>query len=172
VLDKLNEPRREDQKLTAQYLGKKLRAMGIKTRISNGRSHICMDEANLKTLLVQFYVSEESGENSPNSPNGAKSSTCDGESGDSYAETRGNSPESHRPQTLDALGGGEFGESGDDITPWGDEDNSQQAAMNFDAGSAQIHEKCRPCDRTRRCMIRDSQRRRDACEGPYTGAPM
>jgi hypothetical protein len=113
VLDKLNETRPEHQKLTAQYLGKKLRAMGIKTRISHGRSHICMEEETLKTLLVQFYVSEDTGGNSPNSPNPENRKAEPFCAGESAGESGESAQETHKEQNLYQQAFDGNGESGE-----------------------------------------------------------
>jgi len=56
VLNKLNEERSEDRKLTAQYLGKKLKAIGINKRKINGRSELILNRNDFITLLEQYGI--------------------------------------------------------------------------------------------------------------------
>lgn len=56
VLERLNENRPEDKKLTPQYLGRKLKAMGIKTRHIHGYSEILLIRTEFNTLLIQFGI--------------------------------------------------------------------------------------------------------------------
>jgi len=137
VVDKLNETRPEGQKLSSQYVGKKLKAMSIKTRISHGRSHIYMNSETLEMLLAQYNFSETD-TNSPYSPNSpaltvepvyerervseSGESGDNGESGESYgnsielfdtSESGESVKQTHRAQTHDSKGSGESGESGE-----------------------------------------------------------
>jgi hypothetical protein len=54
LLGKLNEARPEGHKLSPQYLGTRLRAMGIPTRHVHGRSEILLPRRDLDALLTQF----------------------------------------------------------------------------------------------------------------------
>jgi len=56
VLNKLNEDRPEERKLTAQYLGKKLKAIGIKKRKINGRSELILNRNDFVTLMEQYGI--------------------------------------------------------------------------------------------------------------------
>ena len=56
ALNKLNEGRSEDRKLTAQYLGKKLKAIGINKRKVNGKSQLLLNRSDLNMLLEQYGI--------------------------------------------------------------------------------------------------------------------
>jgi hypothetical protein len=56
VLSKLNEGRSEDRKLTAQYLGKKLKAIGINKRKVNGKSQLLLNRSDFEMLLEQYGI--------------------------------------------------------------------------------------------------------------------
>jgi hypothetical protein len=56
ILEKLNKTRPEKNQLTPQYLGRKLKAMGIKKRIVHGYSEITLDRVEFNTLLMQFGI--------------------------------------------------------------------------------------------------------------------
>lgn len=53
ILSKLNENRQESHKLTSQYLGRKLKAIGLNTRKLHGYSEIKLNLADLNILLTQ-----------------------------------------------------------------------------------------------------------------------
>ncbi len=54
VLDKLNVGRPDDRKLSSQYIGKRLKAMGISTRKVHGYSEITLTLSDFNTLLIQY----------------------------------------------------------------------------------------------------------------------
>jgi hypothetical protein len=56
ALSKLNEGRSEDRKLTAQYLGKKLKAIGINKRKVNGKSQLLLNRRDFNMLLEQYGI--------------------------------------------------------------------------------------------------------------------
>ncbi|MDO9573829.1 MAG: hypothetical protein Q7I94_02450, partial [Candidatus Contubernalis sp.] len=56
ILDHLNEGRSDKRRLTPQYLGKKLRAMGFRTKIVNGYSKLPLNRRDFNKLLDQFKV--------------------------------------------------------------------------------------------------------------------
>lgn len=56
LLDRLNETRTEEHKLSPQYLGKKLQAMGFMTRKVNGYSEILLKAPEFNVLLSQYGV--------------------------------------------------------------------------------------------------------------------
>lgn len=58
VLDLLNKNRPEAYKLSPQYLGKRLSAMGIKTRKVHGYSEVILKKADFTTLLIQYGIIE------------------------------------------------------------------------------------------------------------------
>jgi hypothetical protein len=53
VLKRLNDSRPEGRKLTSQYLGRKLKAVGLQTKIVMGYSHIQLDIETFNILLTQ-----------------------------------------------------------------------------------------------------------------------
>lgn len=57
ILDSLNESRPEKYKISSQALGKKLKAMGIRTRHVHGYSEFVLLSDQMKTLLTQFNFS-------------------------------------------------------------------------------------------------------------------
>jgi len=58
LLGLLNEDRPEQHQLTPQYLGKKLKAIGIKTRKVHGYAEIRLKKSEFDTLLVQYGIIE------------------------------------------------------------------------------------------------------------------
>lgn len=56
LLDKLNADRPEKYKLTPQGMGKKLKAMGIKTKTVMGYSEIHLNKADFDTLLIEYGI--------------------------------------------------------------------------------------------------------------------
>lgn len=73
VLLKLNENRPHSHEFSAQYIGKKLRSMGFRRRISHGHSILIVDSSLLHALLDQYQIN-------PLSPNQANQCECGGES--------------------------------------------------------------------------------------------
>ena len=58
VLSKLNEDRPDEYKLTSQYLGRKLKAIGLSTKIIMGYSQIHLKRPEFNLLLVQYGIIE------------------------------------------------------------------------------------------------------------------
>ena len=56
VLNKLNDSRPEAHKLTSQYLGRKLKAMGLPTKIIMGYSEIRLKKVDFDALLMQYGI--------------------------------------------------------------------------------------------------------------------
>jgi len=56
LLDALNSDRPENHKLTSQYIGKKLKAIGIHTKITMGLSHILLNRSDFDILLNQYGI--------------------------------------------------------------------------------------------------------------------
>ena len=59
VLEKFNSGREEDKKKTPQWLGRKLKAIGIRTSRKTGRSKIIMTPEEISTLEDQYGLIEE-----------------------------------------------------------------------------------------------------------------
>jgi len=58
LLGLLNESRPEQHQLTPQYLGRKLKAIGINTRKVHGYAEIQLKKSEFDTLLVQYGITE------------------------------------------------------------------------------------------------------------------
>ncbi len=56
LLELLNKNRPDEQKLKPQYLGRKLKAIGINTRKVNGYSEIQLNKAEFDILLIQYGI--------------------------------------------------------------------------------------------------------------------
>ncbi len=56
LLELLNKNRPDEQKLKPQYLGRKLKAIGINTRKVNGYSEIQLNKTEFDTLLIQYGI--------------------------------------------------------------------------------------------------------------------
>jgi hypothetical protein len=113
VLDKLNEDRPEGHKYTAPRLGKKLKAMGLKTRITNGHSRIMLESQDFRTLQAQYKIPEHATSDghslmSLHSLNLRATMSCEG---DSESECFQNSRESHCQGSLAFVGSSEFSEN-------------------------------------------------------------
>ncbi|MEO5359181.1 MAG: hypothetical protein H7843_01895 [Nitrospirota bacterium] len=69
VLDKINENRPEDKKLTGQYIGRRLRELGLKTKLIHGYSEIFLSKNDFDILLSQYnnIISDTSHESLPKS---------------------------------------------------------------------------------------------------------
>ena len=65
VLNKLNADRSEDRKLTSQYLGKKLKAIGINKRKVNGKSQLLITKTELDMLLEQYGIDSLNSDTTP-----------------------------------------------------------------------------------------------------------
>jgi hypothetical protein len=59
VLDKLNENRPDDKKLTSQYLGRRIKALSLKTKRQASGMLIIVNKKELETLLDQYGLSEK-----------------------------------------------------------------------------------------------------------------
>jgi hypothetical protein len=60
LLDKLNERRDEPYRLTPQGIGKRLKAMGILTRIQRGYSRIYLNRQDLELLCEEYGIQQPS----------------------------------------------------------------------------------------------------------------
>lgn len=67
LLNRLNETRTEEHKLSPQYLGKKLQAMGLVTRKVNGYSELPLKAPEFNVLLGQYGVNVIPSSNASNS---------------------------------------------------------------------------------------------------------
>ena len=77
LLKGLNEERPDTHKLTSQYVGKKLKAMGLHTRRIHGLSEILLNRSDFDVLLNQYGVCENMRPNAPysTSPTESRGST-------------------------------------------------------------------------------------------------
>lgn len=60
LLSKLNESRPDNHKLTPQYVGRRLKAMGLQTKITTGFSQIHLSSHDFDTLLMQYGIENTS----------------------------------------------------------------------------------------------------------------
>jgi len=114
ILDDLNFDRSEGKKLTPQYLGKKLKAMGLHTRHVHGYSEVILNRTDYRTHLGQFGIID-----SPISPETLPLSTTLIDQGISTACTGRESVESGEtstkslpPESIGIKGSGSLVESG------------------------------------------------------------
>ncbi|GAX59894.1 hypothetical protein SCALIN_C04_0382 [Candidatus Scalindua japonica] len=92
LLELLNENRPETHKLTPQYLGRKLKAIGITTKIIQGYSEIQLKKLEFNTLLEQYGVTEPElpVETLPNSTTLSSSDISNTCTGRELVESQGN----------------------------------------------------------------------------------
>jgi hypothetical protein len=64
LLSKLNESRPDNHKLTSQYIGKKLKAMDLRTRRIHGLSEILLNRSGFDILLEQYGICQNTRPNS------------------------------------------------------------------------------------------------------------
>jgi hypothetical protein len=113
LLNRLNETRPEKHKLSPQYLGKKIRAMGISTKIIMGYSEIKLKKADFDDLLKQYGIisslpPEKTLPNSTTLSNQGISTVYDSRE---LVESQGNSTETLLSQSLDNQAFGSLVES-------------------------------------------------------------
>jgi hypothetical protein len=65
ILNKLNEQRPEGHKAKSQYVGKKLKAIGLRAKKIHGYSEVKLTRAELDTLLTQFGLEIENSVDAP-----------------------------------------------------------------------------------------------------------
>lgn len=104
VLEKLNETRPERWKISSQYFGKKLNAMGLQTKIIMGYSKIQLNKEDFKTLLIQYgfnnissYIPQKTLLNSTKVKEQGISTVCDSRE---LVESERNSTETLLAETL------------------------------------------------------------------------
>ena len=110
ALERLNEGRPDAHKITSQYLGKKLRAMGLRTRISNGHSLIMLSQTDFPTFIEQYTAIESDQADSLNSPYSTEPSPETVNGSVRVGESGINSPETHHPEKADNVNSVESGE--------------------------------------------------------------
>ena len=106
LLNKLNEPRPEKHKLAPQYLGRKLKAMGIKTKIIMGYSEIKLKKVDFDALRVQYGITDSlpPGETLLNSTTLSKQGISTVYDSRELVESEGNSTETLLTESLDNQG--------------------------------------------------------------------
>lgn len=120
VLDSLNKTRPEIHKLSPQYLGIKLSAMGIKTRKVHGYSEIILKRAEFNILLMQYGIVENNNvpvpvETLPNSTILQKQGISTVYAGRELVESEGNSTQTLPTESLDIKGSRGLVESGREL---------------------------------------------------------
>lgn len=98
ILNEVNKKRSKGHKLTSQFLGKKVKALGLKTRKIHGYSEVVLNRKGLHTFLIQFgfldpTLSPETLPNSTTPNNQIVSDGCPGrESTDSQEDPNDTPP--------------------------------------------------------------------------------
>lgn len=92
ILNKINTKGPKGQKLTSQSLGKKVKALGLRTRKIHGYSQIVLNREDLSTLLVQFGLPSPTRppETLPHSTNPNNETISNGSMGRESMESQGN----------------------------------------------------------------------------------
>lgn len=103
LLDELNENRPEGHKLTPQYLGRKLKAIGITTRKVRGHSEILLNKVEFDTLLIQYGIINPppSGETLPNATTLSSQNIPSTYTGRELVESQGNATNSLPTQDVE-----------------------------------------------------------------------
>jgi len=166
ILAKLNSERPEGRKLTSQWLGKKLTAMGLSKRKSHGVSVRTVDSNTLEALKIQYGLTPKT--NSPLSPLSPNQGISTVYTGDSAGECQGTLPNSPPPETLENKGTGECGEYGDSyqsVNMPKTFDNTEFDSFLGGVCQTEKQDKCALCDRLEGCMLTKGQRQ--LCGGPF-----
>ncbi|MBT9168959.1 MAG: hypothetical protein DDT19_02311 [Syntrophomonadaceae bacterium] len=103
VLGSLNRNRPEIRKLSPQYLGRKLKAMGIKTRKVHGYSEVVLKRTEFNTFLIQYGIIDAPTpiETLPNSTTLKNEGISTGYAGRELVESEGNSTQTLPIKSLD-----------------------------------------------------------------------
>ncbi|MBM4135937.1 MAG: DUF3631 domain-containing protein [Nitrospira sp.] len=109
VLELLNKTRPDAYKLTSQYLGRKLKAIGLSTKIIMGYSQIHLKRLDFNLLLVQYGIIENNNvpvpvETLPNSTNLSNQGISTVYDSRKLVESQENSTETLLSQSLDNKG--------------------------------------------------------------------
>lgn len=118
LLEGLNEERPDTHKLTSQYVGKKLKAMGLHTRHIHGLSEILLNRSDFDVLLEQYGICKNILPNSTNSTCLTKSSNSIGRE---LVESAEHSPNIRPAESLENSGQVELVESGRECSGAGKE---------------------------------------------------
>lgn len=122
VLDSLNRNRPEVHKLSPQYLGKKLSAMGIKTRKVHGYSEVVLKRIEFNTLLMQYGIIDSlpTVETLPNSTILQMQGITTLRTGRELMESERNATQTLPMETVDNKGSGSLVESGRELQSTGE----------------------------------------------------
>jgi hypothetical protein len=162
ILDGLNYDRSEGKKLTPQYLGKKLKAMGLHTRLVHGYSEVVLNRNDFDTLFAQFGIMEsqtppETLPNSTTLSNQGLATTCTGRE---LEESEENPAETLPPEGIYMKGFGSLVESGRELSGEG-----ERKIM----GGEPLPVACLFCKGTRFWRLRDGKKWVcEACHPPVT----
>lgn len=135
VLDSLNKNRPEIHKLSPQYLGKKLSAMGIKTRKVHGYSEVVLKRTEFNILLMQYGIIDSlpTVETLPNSTILLKQGISTVYAGRELVESEGNSTQTLPTESLDNKGFEGLVEFGRELQDIGEkETNETDEVMDFE----------------------------------------
>lgn len=109
VLEELNKDRPADKQYTSQWIGKRIKALGINRRISNGRSTLIIKFDAFNDLLIQYGLHPEKNSLlSQNTQNTEKTTTYNSESA---GESQSTLTDSHSPEHTENKGINESSES-------------------------------------------------------------
>ncbi len=101
ILEKFNEGRPEGYKKTSQWLGRKLKGMGIKTRHVQGKSEALLYEKEFEALKSQFIFSQAPEETRPNPTKPSEQGISTVSTGRELAESEQSLPKVYQGKTLD-----------------------------------------------------------------------
>lgn len=123
LLDAINRGRPENHKLTSQYVGRKLKAMGLHTRRIHGLSEILLNRSGFDVLLDQYGICENIRPNSTNSTCPTESSNSTGRE---LVESREHSTNIRPAETLENSGQVGLVESGRELGGSLEENNTEE----------------------------------------------
>jgi len=128
LLSKLNESRPDNHKLTPQYIGRRLKAMGLHTRHIHGLSEILLNRSDFDVLLEQYGMCKNILPNSTysTSPTESRAST-----GRELVESEGHSTNIRPAESLENSGQVELVESGRELERVGKETLEEIPEVEF-----------------------------------------
>jgi hypothetical protein len=133
LLDELNENRPEGHKLTPQYLGRKLKAIGITTRKVHGHSEILLNKVEFDTLLIQYGIIEPPPleETLPNATTLSSQDMSSTYAGRELVESQGNATKTLPTQDVENKEVRHLVESGRESTGGKENNNNNRSVKDF-----------------------------------------
>jgi hypothetical protein len=140
LLDELNENRPEGHKLTPQYLGRKLKAIGITTRKVHGHSEILLNKIEFDILLIQYGIIEAlpPGETLPNATTRPSQDISSTSTGRELVESQGNATETLPAQDVENKEVRSLVESGRESTGGKEEKDNKPCVFEDDLAEVEI----------------------------------